>query len=345
MMRIIENRFILPAVFLILIQPIFSQYNRHVSKAGTAAAAFLEMGVGARALSMGDAFVSMADDATGLYWNPAGISSTKKTTAQFFNLPWIADIRFNYAAIAVPIQHKGVIGLSATSVTMNDMMVRTIDSPEGTGEKFGANDVALGISYGRKITDSFSFGFNVKFVQQQIYHMSASTMAIDIGSLFITRNRNIRIGMNVSNFGEKLRLEGKDTKITYDIDEEQTGNNDRIDGHLDTWEWPLPLIFRVGMSTDLLKSNNHTVTISIDAVHPNDNVEYVNAGVEYSWRENVFLRAGQSTIFMDNMEQGPSIGAGIRHKLMKNVYIQLDYVNRTFGVFNSISGFSLSLTY
>lgn len=328
-----------------MVHPALSQYNRHVSKVGTAAAAFLEFGVGARARAMGNAFVSIADDATALYWNPAGIASAKKTTAQFFHLPWVADIRFNFAAVIIPIQRNGVLGLSATSITMDDMIVRTVALPEGTGEKFGSNDLALGISYGRRFTDSFSLGLNMKFIQQHIYHMSASTMAIDIGSLFITRNRNIRIGMNVSNFGEKLQLEGKDTRITHDIDENLTGNNDRIDGHLDTWKWPLPLIFRVGMSTNLLKSGPHIFTVSIDAVHPNNNVEYVNAGIEYAWRKKVFLRAGQSTLFVDNVEQGFSIGGGVRHQLMKNVNINLDYVNQSFGVFNSISGFSLSLTF
>jgi len=280
-----------------------------------------------------------------LYWNPAGIASAKETTTHFFHLPWIADISFNYAAVIIPIQNIGVLGISATSVTMNDMRVRTIIYPDGTGEKFGANDIALGVSYGRRFTDSFSFGFNVKFIQQQIYHMSASTIAIDIGSLFITRNRNIRIGMNVSNFGEKMHLEGQDTKITFDIDEEQTGNNDRIDAHLDTWRWPLPLIFRVGISTDLIESGAHVLSVSVDAVHPNDNVEYVNTGFEYAWREKVFMRAGRSTLFMEEAEHGWSIGAGVSHKLYKNIEFKLDYVSRTFGVFGFISGFSLDITF
>lgn len=339
------HKFLLPILILVTMYPAFSQFTRQVSKVGTAAATFLEMGVGARALSMGDAFVSMADDATALYWNPAGIASAKETTTHFFHLPWIADISFNYAAVIIPIQNIGVLGISATSVTMNDMRVRTIIFPDGTGEKFGANDIALGVSYGRRFTDSFSFGFNVKFIQQQIYHMSASTIAIDIGSLFITRNRNIRIGMNVSNFGEKMHLEGQDTKITYDIDEEQTGNNDRIDAHLDTWKWPLPLLFRIGVSSNLLKSGHQTLSISFDAVHPNDNVEYVNAGLEYSWQNRVFLRAGQSTLFMEDAEQGWSMGAGIQQQLYKNVQIKLDYVSRDFGVFGIMSGLSLSLTF
>ena len=53
---------------LIFVGNLFSQTN-----VATTAASFLEIGSGAKSLSMGGAFVSIANDVSALYWNPAGI--------------------------------------------------------------------------------------------------------------------------------------------------------------------------------------------------------------------------------------------------------------------------------
>jgi hypothetical protein len=322
-----------------------AQFVRHVSKVGTTAATFLEIGVGARALALGEAYVAVAGDETALYWNPAGIAALTTPRAQFFHSPWIADIQFDYAAAVFPLGTAGTLGVSATGVTMGDMKVRTIDDPEGTGEKFGANHVALSVGYGRQLTDRFAFGFQLKHIQEQIWHMSAATMAVDLGVLFITKNRQLRIGMSVANFGEKMRLEGRDTQLTVDIDEEKEGNNDRIIAHLDTWRWPLPLLFRVGISSNLINTRAHRVMVAMDAIHPNDNLEYVNVGVEYVFNDMVALRVGRPALFLDSAEQGLSFGAGLRYQVRRNLTLNFDYVSRNFGVFDTISGYSLSVTF
>jgi len=53
----------------------FGQSVIDVSKSGTVAATFLEIPVGAAAIGLGGAFVSVANDATTLFWNPAGAAS------------------------------------------------------------------------------------------------------------------------------------------------------------------------------------------------------------------------------------------------------------------------------
>ncbi|MEE9162125.1 MAG: PorV/PorQ family protein, partial [Candidatus Neomarinimicrobiota bacterium] len=228
--------------------PLQGQQVRNVSRVGTTAASFLEVGVGARALALGEAYAAVANDLTASYWNPAGLALIERAGATFFRSPWLVDIDYTFAAGALPLGRAGWLGIFAGGISMPDMPVRTIENPEGTGEQFGATSVVLGLSYARALADRFRFGGSIKYVREQIWHMSAGAVAYDVGTLFTTRNRGINIGMSISNFGPKMRLEGRDTQVKVDVDQEKAGNNDRIDANLDTWKWPLPLLFGVGLS-------------------------------------------------------------------------------------------------
>ncbi|HIN27221.1 MAG TPA: PorV/PorQ family protein [Candidatus Marinimicrobia bacterium] len=324
---------------------LYGQITGSVSNVGTTAASFLDIGIGARSLSMGGAFVAVADDPTALYWNPAGIVNIQTPTAHFFHSPWLADIRFNHSAVVVPIDRSSSFGFFITSVSMDEMQVRTVKIPQGTGEYFSVSNVALAGSYARRLTDRFSFGFNIKYIQEKIWHMNAGGLAVDLGSLFVTKNSGVRIGMSVSNFGGKSAMEGYDTEVDYDVDETMYGNNDKIDAHLNAMKWPLPLVFRAGVSKDLIQSDIYKLTLAGDAVHPNNNVEYLNLGFEYIFRDILALRGGQAFLGMEDSKQGLTLGLGLNYQIPRGPRITLDYAYRSFGVFENISGYSLNLIF
>ena len=321
------------------------------SNVGTTAASFLDIGIGARSLAMGGAFTAVANDATALYWNPAGITNIMRPVTHFYYAPWFVDIDFTHGAAVVPLGRMGTLGLSITSVTMGEMKVRTLQVPEGTGELFEVSNLALATTYARKLTDRFSFGLNIKLVQEKIWHMNANVIAADVGCLFVTKNKGIRIGMSISNFGSKMKLEGYDTERDFDIDETIFGNNDKIDSHLDTQGWPLPLVFRAGISKDVINDKIHKLTLAGDAIHPNNNYEYLNLGLEYTFMSIGSIRAGQSYIFLDEQATSEELnnqftfGAGLNYKIPRGPRIQLDYVVRDFGVLKSVGSYSLNISF
>ena len=294
----------------IFVSTLLSQTN-----VATTAASFLEIGSGAKSLSMGGAFVSVANDVSALYWNTAGIVNIDRPSVQFYHSPWLVETEYYYGGVVIPLSSADAIGFSYTSIGMDEMMVRTVDMPEGTGEKFDASNLAMGIAYSRKLTDQFSFGIQYKYVQEKIWQMKASANSFDIGTLFHTVG-GMRIGMSISNFGDKMGMDGINTAIDHDVDETIYGNNDKIDGHLDAAKWPMPLLFRFGISKDYIFSNIHRLTLSGDANHPNNNVEYINAGLEYSYNGLVSLRVGHSDLFMKDAEQGLCYGAGVKTLLI-----------------------------
>jgi len=342
------NRFKLLSIFLLSI--IFAQNN-----IATTSAAFLEIGPGARSIGMGSAYTAVADDPSTMYWNPAGIVNISKPEVQTFYSPWLVETQFYYNAAVVPLGAYGNLGLSFTALTMDEMMVRTVKDPEPSdyGQKFNAGNIAMGVAFAKKLTDRFSFGIKTKFIQESIWQMSAQGLAVDIGTLYISKN-NLRIGMNISNYGGKLGMEGVNTLVDIDVDENIYGNNDRIDGNLGTAKWPLPLIFRFGLSQTYNINEKMKCLIAVDAIHPNNNPEYLNLGLEYNALDMFFLRVGQSHTFYElalndgegsGPEQGFSFGAGIKYKIPRGPMLNIDYAFTDFGVFKNIEGYSLSIRF
>ena len=294
---------------------------------------------------MGGAFVAVANDATTIYWNPAGIARLTRTEVVLIHTEWLAETNFDYVGIILPLGRFGTLGTSVTSLSMGEMKVRTVFYPEGTGEKYGAGDVAIGLSYARNLTDRFSIGFNAKYIRQHIWHMSSSAFAIDIGTLFTTQFNNMKIGMSISNFGNKMRLEGKDTMVNYDPDPVKYGNNDRIPAYMQTDEFSLPLLFRVGVAMDVLKGERNRMTLAIDAVHPNDNTENLNLGAEYVFNNIIYLRIGYKNLFTKDSEEGVTAGAGMEYRLARNTSLKIDFAYQDFGHLNNVQRFSLGLEF
>src|SRR3990172_9747244 len=81
----------------------YSAFAQNVSKTGTTAANFLEISVGAPAMGMGGAFVSIANDASSLYWNPAGIAKANNYEALVTHTAWIAETNFDFAGLVLPL--------------------------------------------------------------------------------------------------------------------------------------------------------------------------------------------------------------------------------------------------
>ncbi len=320
-------------------------FVKNVSKVGTTSAPFLEIEAGARAIGMGGAFVAIANDASAIYWNPAGMTKLKRNEVFLNHNEWLAGINYDFASLVVKLDHASAIGVSYTGINMGDMEIRTILEPEGTGELFSVNDMAVGLSYARNLTDRFSIGFNGKYIQQTIYHMSASAIAVDIGTLFKTRFHGMTIGMCISNFGNKMTLRGKDALVKHDIDILKEGNNDRINAHLDTDSWSLPLLLRIGVACDVMNTSISRLTVAADAMHPSDNLESVNIGFEFALKEFLFLRGGYTNLLLEDGEESFAVGGGIHYGIRGFASMNFDYAFSDFGILNNVHRFSIGLSF
>lgn len=332
--------------FLILIVVVFiSVVRAEVSKVGTTAASFLSIEVGARAIGMGGAFVAMADDPSALFWNPGAMARLNGYQVMFNHDNYLADISYNFLGAVFNLKNYGTLGLSFTSMSMDEMAVTTHLYPYGTGTTFNAGSIALGISYGYNITDRFSIGGGVKYIKESIYHSSASAVAFDIGTIFTTQFWGTRIGMSITNFGPKLKMNGTDLIVNYDYDSNDPFNNDKINADLRTENYELPLMFRVGLAANLLQTMpQHALWLAVDAMHPNDNSECVNVGMEYGLKDMFFLRGGYKAAFQNNSEQAWTAGGGIKVTI-KGFHTGFDYAYQSFGRLENIQKVTLVVGY
>ncbi|GAB4378336.1 MAG: type IX secretion system outer membrane channel protein PorV [Calditrichia bacterium] len=341
MIRLFNVILIVMALFVLTLQA------EETNKNGTTAAQFLKIGVGARAMGMGGAMVGSADDAFSLYWNPAGITKVKSVTLAGTHTQWFADIIHQFMGLVIPVNRSSAVGFHATVLNMDEMEITTVDQPHGTGEFFDAQDIAIGATFGIKLTNFFALGLTGKFIQQTIYNESASTFAFDIGSLLDIPLYGMRMGMNFSNFGGKMRLDGRDLTREYDLNPNNTLNVG-VETRLKTEPWELPVNFRVGLAIDLLgpeksfrQSEHSRFTLTVDGNHPTDAEEYLAFGGEYAFREVLALRGGYR---LNRDVEKFFYGIGLNVPVTGATF-NFDYALASFGELDYIQVFSVALSF
>jgi hypothetical protein len=312
-------------------------------KTGTTSAQILKLNVGPRAIGMGGAYTAVSDDIIAMYWNPGGTASIRGNEAFFNHTSLYADIGFDYAAIASRLSGLGTIGLFVSVLSMDEMVVRTEQIPEGTGEMFSAGALVVGINFSRNLTDNFALGFNAKYINDHIWHMSATGFALDVGTMYkISSLNDLRIAASISNFGTKMQLKGRDvTRVVRS----GSGDDNFINTNIELDKFDLPLLFRFGVASDVIKYGTSRLTTSVDAIHPNDHTEYLNTGLEYAWNEIIFLRAGYNSLFELDSEKGLTLGFGLHYRIRDLVVVKMDYAYQDFGRLDALHYFSVGLRF
>ncbi|MFH1725134.1 MAG: PorV/PorQ family protein [Elusimicrobiota bacterium] len=295
---------------------------------GTSAATFLKLGFGARPLALGEAFVAMADDVSAVHYNPAGLAVPPALHAPggyellASHAMHIQDIRLSQMGLL-----RRPFGFAATHLSLGGIERRTYESaqPEGT---FGASDLAMSVSYGRKL-GFVGLGATGKFIRQTIGEYSATAYAADFGALRRFKRWPVSVGASLVNLGTKVRFIGQG--------------------------FPLPLTFRMGATVGMTKRFPHALSLELD--FPRDNAPVLRLGVEYLGFGPFALRAGYRTMSGGQREAalgralgseapglsefyGMFLGSGFRSK-----FGSFDYTLLPYGELGNAHRFSLSVRF
>ncbi len=296
-------------------------------RTGTSSLQFLKIGTDARATGMGETYVAVVDDISGLQYNPAGLVLNKDNGLSFSHTQWFVDTRVeNFGGVF----HFGsnAVGLGITSLRTEDMKITTEFQPEGTGSYFRFSDIAIGLSFAKQLTSQFSFGVTVKYVEENLGALKMNTFLGDLATHYKTGIGTTRFAVMISNFGAQISPTGSVSLVGG-----RTANNFQ--------KFPPPTVFKIGFAFEPWMDAKNRVTLSAQLNSPNDNAENFSFGGEYAYKDFAFVRAG----YKFNVDAETfSAGAGLK-LFISFAKASLDYSISSFKDFGFTQRLSLNIMF
>ncbi|MBI1924031.1 PorV/PorQ family protein [Candidatus Poribacteria bacterium] len=280
--------------------------------AGTRAMAFLKIGVGARAIGMGESQVADAGDLYASYWNPAGLAKIQRPQLGLMHNEWFEGINHEFLGFVQPLGNRGAIGGSVIYLSFGELQGR--DAAGLETKKFRPYDLALILSYAHRFSAAFSVGANAKWLREQIDTANAQVIAFDIGGLYAVPNSRLTLGFNAQHLG---------TKATF-VEE----------------SFNLPVNIKVGVAYKLL---NDAFTLVADVNRPSDNDITIGFGVAFTISQLLHLRTGYKyTIGGNDLGVASGIASGIGFTIEG---FQIDYAFASFGKLGPVHRISLTSSF
>lgn len=246
---------------------------------GSTGANFLKIGMGARAIGMGEVFCGVANDVSSLYWNPAGLSELTQQEANFIHTEWFEGVRYEYLSYGYPSWRYGNFGGSISYLSIDD--IQGYDEQGVKSGKKRASDFSLGMGYSWQLREELSIGGGLKIIQERLADEEASGMGLDVGVLYVP---------GIDLYGGKIRLGGTLQNVGMGLKfiEEAAA---------------LPTLLRLGAAYSHLVMGKELIS-GLDIEVPRDNEMNMRIGIEYKVMELLSLRLGY--------RGGQDIGSGIR---------------------------------
>ena len=198
-----------------------------------------------------------------------------------------------------------------TSWNSGEIDVRTVSQPLGTGERYTVSNLALSVGYGRHITDRVVAGGQLHYVNETIWRTSSNMATFSFGATYDLSGTGVTLGASLSHLGTHSRFSGQDLAIQYDPEPDRYGNNSSLPADQLTDDFPVPTLFRVGLSIPRRIDGENHLLFLIDAFHPSDNTESMSLGAEWLWREILAFRTGYQHLFQEDSQVGLTLGAGV----------------------------------
>jgi hypothetical protein len=259
---------------------------------------------------MGGAFVGLADDASAIYWNPAGVADIDRTELSFMHLSWFQDISYEHFALAQPLGRWGVWGWSIAYLHMDKLEGR--DQQGEPTSDFTSSDMAITLCLGHRITADLSFGVSIKHIHEKIEEENANALAFDLGCLYQTPLDDLFLGGSIQNLGQGIKFVKETCK--------------------------LPTTLKLGTSYRYSLAKN-PMNFVLDIYLSQNNQTSLHLGTEYIYRNMIAGRIG----YKDHSDLGNdsnfSFGLGIL--ATRSQTYRLDYAFEPQGILGASHTFSL----
>ena len=256
------------------------------SEGGADAGAFLRMGAGAHAKSMGGAFTAIANSPAAAYWNPGGLAYMGSISMLASHNEMALDRSYTFISGIVPSSRNSSLGISWIGLNVSNIEARSGDTPDPDYYFNSANSAFL-LSYSYKLSPLFSIGMNYKWLQERVYTSTLSGHGFDVG-IFSKLTDTFSAGLMLQDVQSQVKGE-------------------------DGFSQKFPLIYRLGLAATFAESFH----AAVDFGFSNENYKNFALGLEYRPMAMLPIRAGFN-------QQGFVFGSGLNVPL-QTMNLNLNY--------------------
>ena len=283
---------------------------------------FLRSDIGARAGSMGGAYISASGDLHGIAYNPANIVDLENRSAAFTYIDHFMDFKQGFMGYGQSIQGHGCLGVGL--FYMNYGEFQRTDVQGITMGSFSPSDFLLSVTYGDNLFRNLQYGVSLKYIQSKIDQYSSSALAADLGFIFKVPKEKLNFAFSIANLGKSIDA--------FQEDHEK-----------------LPVIVRMGLGKRLA---HLPLLLNINIIKYMDMESdmflglYWALGGEFTISENIFLRLGYNSRGSEQKVQSESdryAGISIGFGIVLDKY-RIDYGRCSYGVIGTLNQFSISIS-
>ncbi|OGC07149.1 hypothetical protein A2230_06410 [candidate division WOR-1 bacterium RIFOXYA2_FULL_36_21] len=267
------------------------------------------IGVGARPLGMGKAYVAVAEDGDTVFVNPAGLGKvlTPKLTSMYTSL--LGDVNYVVLGGAYPQTKNSAIGVGAIIASSPDIILS-----DSNGTKLGSGTWGSSLfflSYGIDLINSnIQLGGSLKYFSQggtgdsSIENANSTGIGFDIGALYAVSDK-LSLGVSAQN--------PLGTKLT-------SGNG---------IENTVPYLIKVGGAYKTSMYDDRKLTLACDVDIVDNRPLTLHVGAELGLTQNITIRAGldQNPIPNSEIQNNPTLGMGLSVSGMEFNYAYHPYGN------------------
>jgi hypothetical protein len=277
----------------------------------------LNIGVGARAIGMGGAFVGAASDSTAAYWNPAGLSLVDSVEIATIHATKSGIQSYDFFNVAFKTKKLGTYAASYIRLSTDDIPLTGPSGPEVIGTFNYADQVFL-VSGGWRFKKKFAAGLSVKVLKTEAYTASATGFGADLGLMF-KPIRQLGIGLSVRDFtgGSSLKWSGTTTNPTYKIKPSMKVGV----------SYTTELGKKVAAIGTKIPTSTLSINVDADTLYASKSLNTYHVGFEYWYRQFAALRGGfmSNGFKFDKDYFTPTMGVGLWVYLFEIDYAFANY--------------------
>lgn len=304
----------------------------NADRSGQAGATQLLINPWARSTGWAGSNVAGSRGLESMFTNVAGTAFTRKTELLFARSQYLkgSGININAFGLTQHVGETGALGVSIVSMDFGDIMVTTVDQPEGGVGTYSPQFLNIGLSYAKGFSDNIYGGLALKVITEKTANIKATGVAFDAGIQYVTgKEEQLKFGISLKNIGPRMQYRGDGLSFKTPVPATTSTQTMTVEQRSEKFELPSCLNIGAGydfyLKIDSASGKTNRITAMGTFTSNSFGKDQFKLGVEYGWKNMLMLRLGyiyekgvlkdatRTTVYL-----GPTVGFTVEVPFGKN---------------------------